>query len=73
MTDADFFQPGRTYRRGRWTFHCHAVAPTPTSGQTCALGFLTRTDGTCTVHALGPDDWEHQGWADDGTPPIRPA
>jgi hypothetical protein len=60
----DFFQPGRVYERRRWSFHCLAVAPSPTTGLICALGYLTRTDGTCTAHALDQDDWEHQGWAE---------
>lgn len=60
----DFFQPGRVYARRRWSFHCLAVAPSPTTGLICALGYLTRTDGTCTAHALDQDDWEHQGWTE---------
>lgn len=69
--EADFFQPGRVYERRRWSFHCLAVAPSPTTGLICALGYLTRTDGTCTAHALDQDDWEHQGWTETTEGGVR--
>ncbi|MFF7198317.1 hypothetical protein ACFZAM_31995 [Streptomyces sp. NPDC008079] len=66
-----FFQPGRTYQRGRWSFHCRNVSPAPTpDAPICAIGFLTRTDGTCTVHALGQEHWADAGWTDVTRPPT---
>ncbi|NUQ99158.1 MAG: hypothetical protein HOY79_22250 [Streptomyces sp.] len=58
----DFFRPGHTYSRGQWRFECLAVAVASWDGQTRATGFLTRSDGTGTVHGMTADDWSHGGW-----------
>ncbi|WP_157855738.1 hypothetical protein [Streptomyces aureocirculatus] len=60
----DFFQPERTYRRGRWMFQCLAVAPAPHNGQVHAVGYLARRDGTATVHGMSLQNWKHDGWTD---------
>ncbi|WP_103544023.1 hypothetical protein [Streptomyces sp. SM1] len=60
----DFFQPERTYQRGRWMFQCLAVAPAPHNGQVHAVGYLARQDGTATVHGMSPENWKHDGWTD---------
>lgn len=62
---ADFFQPGTTYQRGRWTFQCLAVDTAPWDGELRAAGFLIRTDGTGTVHGMNREDWAHGGWIAD--------
>lgn len=59
----DFFQPGLTYRRGRfWTFQCLAVGAAPWNAEIRAVGFLTRTDSTGAVHGMTADDWAHGEW-----------
>lgn len=63
-TVADFFRPGHTYSRGQWRFACLAVAAAPWDGEIRATGFLTRNDGTGTVHGMTRDDWEHGGWTE---------
>ncbi|MFD0053030.1 hypothetical protein ACFVHR_04800 [Streptomyces sp. NPDC127168] len=61
-TTPDFFQPGQTYRRGKfWTFQCLAVDTAPWDEQTRAVGFLVRSDGTGAVHGMTADDWAN-GW-----------
>ncbi|MEH0490609.1 hypothetical protein QBA78_36755 [Streptomyces scabiei] len=60
----DFFQPERTYQRGRWMFQCLAVAPAPHNGQVHAVRYLARQDGTATVHGMSPENWKHDGWTD---------
>jgi hypothetical protein len=61
----DFFQVDHTYTRGRWTFRCFAVEPiTWGNGETRAVGYLTRSDGTGDACGLDPDDWAHGGWTD---------
>jgi hypothetical protein len=62
----DFFQPGRAYTRGRWTFHCLAVAPRPWNGETRAVGYLSRDDGTGSTVDWGATDWAHAGWTEAG-------
>jgi hypothetical protein len=61
MDTVDFFQPGTTYRRGRWQFQCIAVESTPWDGVLRAVGFLFR-DGTGAVHGMTADDWAHGEW-----------
>ena len=61
-TAADFFQPARTYWRGRWAFQCLAVAPNPFNQEIRAVGFLYRPGEPATATALAPDDWERGEW-----------
>lgn len=64
-----FFTAGRVYQRGRWTFQCLAVEDAPWDGQQRAVGFLTRADGTGTVHGMTADDWE--AWAGADSTPTK--
>jgi hypothetical protein len=64
-----FFEPGRSYTRGRWHFICLSVAAAPWDGQVRATGFLDRGDGTGTVHGMTRDDWENDGWTEVTTAP----
>lgn len=64
----DFFQPDVTYERGRWRFTCLAVAAAPWDGETRAVGFLTRGDGTGSAHGMTADNWTDDGWT-----PVAPA
>lgn len=57
-----FFEPRRTYQRGRWHFECLAVAPSPFNGEGRAVGFLYRPGEPATATALDPDDWAHGEW-----------
>ncbi|WP_333745604.1 hypothetical protein [Streptomyces sp. IBSBF 2950] len=59
---ADFFQPGTSYRRGRWLFQCLAVAPRPFNQELRAVGFLYRPTEPDTVTGLDLADWEHGEW-----------
>lgn len=59
-----FFAASRTYQRGRWLFHCLAIAPNPFNGETRAVGYLFRPTEPATATALDPDDWSHCGWSD---------
>lgn len=67
----DFFQPNHTYQRRRWQFQCLAVAPSPDDGQVRAVGYLGRPGETATVHGMGREQWEHDGWT-DVTDPCHP-
>jgi hypothetical protein len=70
---SDFFQPGRTYQRGRWLFACLAVAPRPWDGEVRAVGYLYRpADGTGTTESLSPHSWEHDGWTEVATDENTP-
>jgi hypothetical protein len=52
----DFFQPGVSYRLGRFTFACTGI-------ETRAVGQLTEDgDDLPEVHVMDPDDWAHGGW-----------
>lgn len=70
MLPATFFEPGRSYASGTWRFRCEAVTPSPSTGETRALGW--KYGPVHDVHgwhaaALDPDDWAHGGWTDTTT------
>ena len=63
MANADFFETGTTYRRGRWQFQCLAVSTAPWDGQVRAVGFLFRNAAdTGAIHGMTADDWDHREW-----------
>lgn len=67
LPDAGFFEVDRSYVSGTWQFHCEAITPSPSTGETRALGWKrSPVHGIHLWHAvaLDPDDWEHGGWTD---------
>jgi hypothetical protein len=64
-TGFDFFEPGRTYRCGHWTFRVDTITRHPVTRVPRAVGWaLTTMTGRWVVTDLGLSDWQLSVWVD---------